>query len=700
MSVNNDKILIDREDIETAQCVSGNIADRECRGRAAANVLAARAAGKYFQDIEADVESGIHNIPSILKNIDISDIYVRDNYIDVRVFFNENELCVPKRHFDLDILPVAYMFIRFSEDLSAGEIVGFMFPEDINTDSDVGGYYFVQEDDLKSAYDVEARLATVEDEDYDSAFEKEVYDYLDGKEVDEQSFYKHLLNSNSSRIYMQNTSKAYDIFSEMQSGTSQKEEEVIYNMNSAPKNVQEDDTEETSELELHTDDDSVSLLEEVSDSGNNLLEEVGQLDILETTDGGGLLEDDGLTNQDELIDMTLPEDDSMTEQTDNSSEDLPAEDNEEVTVPESDNSSNDDILQEDSENLTIFDAEESEELLPPEEDNTQDNVAETIDSIPDYTVETLPEEPVQDANEETEEPVKKSEEPDEFDELSKFDYSTEIEPSITSIETGSAAENETSDAITEEMLETFDSILDSEKPEQEVNKENEEQIDTLFDNGPAVVNTSKKKKGSALPLLGILVVAGALGYFGYTKYFGTMPPFLNNTNAPAGLTTATQPEEKDTQNQVAMPIETVENTEAPKNGNEAVSVSIPAIEQNLGASIEVSNLTVNWEVPLAYANNATAKRYFVKIGKVLQLKLKTELLLVSSPPITNKITIELEFNKSANRFEISKMTNSSGVEVVDSVIKDTVSKTLGMNMSTNMSVFSNLQGNPVLIIKL
>ena len=74
--------------------------------------------------------------------------------------------------------------------------------------------------------------------------------------------------------------------------------------------------------------------------------------------------------------------------------------------------------------------------------------------------------------------------------------------------------------------------------------------------------------------------------------------------------------------------------------------------------------------------------------------------MLSSPPITNKITVELEFDKNNNKFGIVKMIDSSGVENVDTVIKDTVSKTLEMNMNMNMSVFGNLQGNPMLIIKL
>ena len=46
------------------------------------------------------------------------------------------------------------------------------------------------------------------------------------------------------------------------------------------------------------------------------------------------------------------------------------------------------------------------------------------------------------------------------------------------------------------------------------------------------------------------------------------------------------------------------------------------------------------------------------------------------------------------------MTISSGEKVVDDVVKKTVKNVLDMNLSTNMSVFENIQGNPVLVIRL
>ena len=73
---------------------------------------------------------------------------------------------------------------------------------------------------------------------------------------------------------------------------------------------------------------------------------------------------------------------------------------------------------------------------------------------------------------------------------------------------------------------------------------------------------------------------------------------------------------------------------------------------------------------------------------------------MSKPPIANKIAVELQYNKNAQKFEIKNVIASSGEKTVDDVIKNVVQNTLNMNIGVNMQIFDNLQGNPVIIIKL
>lgn len=662
MSVNNDEFLIEQEDISSAQRICNNIKNVEIRNRAMANVVAGQIAGKYLQDADVDVVSGIHNVEVVLKDIDISDVYIKGNYIDVRLYSEENKLFVPKSHFDLNILPVAYMFIKIDEELSSASVTGFAFPEDIDTDAEENGYYVLGEDVLKSFYDVEPRLALIEDEGYENDFRKCVYDFIDGRQIPKEAFYATLLLSVSAREFLQVAANANIVFShaefEKLSGDSQ------------------NDSDESLDLSSDVQNDEELLLE----GENNDLDAPDELETLEPTE----LNDDVIIDIDS--DEALPEDETT--------EDLVEDNNiDDTELPESD-----EVLElgepedADLQESVIDDISDLQEDIPEQE--PQDLLEEeqnSVDVIEPAAGEISAENEVLDTTEEVADVQEQV--PDDFEELSKFDYSTEIAPSINTIENAIAEQ----DTITEEMLEQTDAVSNYEEVPQQVN-ENSEQINNLFTgDSQQAVNTSKKKKGSPVTLVGLVVLLCALGYYGYTKYFTNMPDVDVRTETKANNIA---PVKQEPQKEEAMPIETVENTNIPKQQNEAASVSIPAIEQNLNASIDVSNLNVTWEVPVGYANNATAKRYFVKLGKVLQLNIKTELLMLSSPPITNKITVELEFDKNNNKFGIVKMIDSSGVENVDNVIKDTVSKTLEMNMNMNMSVFGNLQGNPMLIIKL
>ena len=100
--MNTDNFIITSSDIELAQDICKIISDESVRNRAVANAIAGSIAAKYFdsESYEIDSESGLHNIGQVLEDIDISDIYINNAYIDVRVFFNENEIGIPVSHIE------------------------------------------------------------------------------------------------------------------------------------------------------------------------------------------------------------------------------------------------------------------------------------------------------------------------------------------------------------------------------------------------------------------------------------------------------------------------------------------------------------------------------------------------------------------------------------------------------------------------
>ena len=689
--MNNDNFLIEQDYIESARQICRYIDDAEKRSIGAANVLASSIASKYFSEIEADTESGLHNIPCVFNDIEISDIYLNGNYVDVRIYFDENEIFIPKLHFDLDIIPVAYMFIKLEEDLSGGFVTGFIFPENVNKDESVNGYYKVDEADFVSFYDIESRLLSIDDEEIPDNFEKDVFAYLDGILSDKKSFFKLLTASKYARETLANASRVKN----MLIGVKFDESEVLNNESNAV-------IEEISETEVS------ESLPEVTDTLNEV-QEIGGLDEFPSENIDLLEEDDSMLEEVSLFDEA-PADGLLTEENLTEIEDLGFEDDitpldgfEQTTEADSPEDTSEEVLLSSDDLLSFDDTPEldiQQKYEDDEESGFENNSAEVLEIAPE-----------QDDNSETEFVAENdgSETVDEFKELTELDYTTEVTPSIESIESAINNENDETDII-EDMLEESESVQENTENETEEseniqeNTQNEteepvnEQIENLFDNGYTAGIPVKKKKSSILPLLGVVAILSAAAYWGYTKFYLTTnvsETFDNNVNVNTPVK-----QEEIKKEEPAMPVETVENVETNKATNEGTANSIPVIEQNLDASIDVSNLSVNWEVPASYTTNATAKRYFVRVGKILQLNLKTELLLLSISPITNKISVELEFNKDTGKFSIKNLSESSGVPAIDKVIKETTEKTLGMNLNMNMSVFGNLQGNPVLVIKL
>ncbi len=72
------------------------------------------------------------------------------------------------------------------------------------------------------------------------------------------------------------------------------------------------------------------------------------------------------------------------------------------------------------------------------------------------------------------------------------------------------------------------------------------------------------------------------------------------------------------------------------------------------------------------------------MGKIIQLNLKTELLLLTKQPITNKIAVELEYNKGTKQFDVKGILASSGEPTIDDLILKTVKKALSISLNMNI----------------
>ncbi|MCQ2753793.1 MAG: hypothetical protein MJ231_01965 [bacterium] len=651
----NENITIDTIDIELAKNISKFISNPNIRNRAMANAIAAKISKKYFENYDVDVKSGLHNVSEILERIDISDIYVNGSYIDVRVYFDENECCIPKYNVDNDIVPLAYMFIKLEPELDYATVTGFISSDAVTTCDFNDDFYIIKEDSLTSFYDIEPYIGCEDSSDTSEDIDEAIYDFLDNKLDSDVEFIKTLIHSEQYRLKLINASRAKQIFNFVTISDTTEETDIIDNSTETEDNMLDDNTEDELVLTEPLEEDSLTIdeedfsLEEVEDTNISTLEpdDLSESEPIETLELQDELQE--VSNEEIELDIDTEETDSIINDEEN------------------------DVVQQSYEPVLDI-ADETEEISTNEiqEINDSQNV---IADITEAVVEVKEDDSII----------------NDLPEEQNSEYTTETTPSIDAYETDRTNANE----LTEDDLE--------DAPAQ-VQESNDESIETLFENKTdATIDNFQEpkngdKKSSALPIIGVIAVIAGLGYFGYTKYVTSTP------STDTLLTEQNLPQENqvvpDKKVDEAMPIETVENEKHVETKDEGNSLSIPEIERNLGASISVSNLSTQWEVPQSYVANSTATRYLTRMGKVIQLELKTELLLLSKPPITNKIAVEVEYNKAKLKFEVKNITASSGDAAIDQTIKNTVSKVLDTNMNVNMNVFNNMQGNPVLVIRL
>ena len=619
-------------------------------------------------------------------------------------------MCVPKIHYDLGVLPIAYMFIKLNEDISSGSVVGFIRPSEVDRSVDVEGYYPVKEEDLVSYYDIEGYIGSDIEADSED-LKKDILDYLDGKLQDKALFYQKLINSKSARLDLIAADKANHVFKyvSITSDTSSFEEsgveqEVVSEVLNEPDVLTDNVVSEETEVEDLTLDSNAEALDFVLDTEEDSVEPLTEdLSINNTEDSYLLSEPEDCLVEDDSNSLDL-EPNAVAEEFVAVDDEPVLESVDDVTyildevsdLKEQDVSLNHDEVMEDTENDVTenFGIIESEQLETPEMVDAfvpAEVVIEESNTDVTSDGEVAENEVKIDISDEVQEPV------------IDMEYSTSTTPSLDSI----IVEDESIKAedLTPEDLDILENNESNVFDEETKNVNPSEQIEELFvQNDDDVIaesfNTKTNKSGSLLPSLLVLAVIGGLGYYGYTHFLAPKPlpdkpaePVVKQVDKKVEETSVNKVEN------VAMPNETVENVK-PVINEESTNVSLPQVEQTVDTSIVVSNLVVNWDIPSGYASNNTARRYLTKIGKIIQLDIKAELLLLNKAPITNKISLELEFDKNSNKFVVKRFVESSGDDSIDKSIENIVKTTLNRNFNVNMNAIGNLTGNPILVIRL
>lgn len=153
-------VKIEEDDISDAKLSSVDFKNESIKKRAFINVLGARLAIKmlFSKKIEANNVYSLYTINNVLNELDVADIYVDGIKIDVRLVFDQNEIFIPKTHFDYDILPDLYLILQLKEDFSCVEPLGFFEPSDLNKENKNTDYYFYEYENLINVKDLKTFL--------------------------------------------------------------------------------------------------------------------------------------------------------------------------------------------------------------------------------------------------------------------------------------------------------------------------------------------------------------------------------------------------------------------------------------------------------------------------------------------------------------------------------------------------------------
>ncbi len=706
--MNTSELIVENTDLELAKENCKTILDNNIRSRAVANNFAVIVAAKYFDSEKYDIDtsSGLHNIPIVHSSIDIADLYIDGNYIDIRIFFENDTLSIPVSHFENNILPIAYSFIKIDSDFSNAEVIGFIRPDDVNTDNKYNDQILISEEDLTSFYDIEPYL--IKNEEFIEIKDSLITSYLESKTIDKELF-QNLIKSRDARLRLAKLAKAQYIFNFVSISKDLSDSENTNN-----EITELFDTSKNDDLDFNLQDDI-----QISDNLNLEIE------------SSSFDNEDLNFNSDNNIEINMEENfdidsDNLLELDSSSEESLNLTDSNLIDEVSEISLENNVSLNNTLENTTIDNeiSSFSDEVIDSPSINTintsiEDNNTLIENSI-ELTTENFDESKNTEINDKTDFTNEINEERLTINETYESqDFKTMTTPSLNiesdSIYNDLIEEEEEEEGISENNVkENNDNILSQDLVENN-NSDKKEQINSLFTNeviseesddnnnpenevSEISSQTNNNKNSMLVHIIGLIAIFGSLGYFGYTKFFIPQESVSDNSITTDIITP--KPETK-VKTPDPMPIETVETSSANEMDiNETISPTVPTIEQNLDASILVSNLKVDWEVPSGYVTNTSAKRYLVKLGKILQLNLKTELLLLNKPPITNKIGVEIKFNNNTKKFEPVGISISSGEQSVDDLILNTVKNTLSMNLSINTDSISKLQGNPILMIHL
>ena len=336
------KLNIDEKALSYAKIYSSLLADSFQRKRAYASIAALYALINLVEKTDYDIQKSmtIFRNPILNEQYEISDLYINNWHIDVRIVTEGDSFLVPKIHFDANIIPDFYAVIKVDKNLSSAELIGFADTKTMQKEGFDYHYYSVANNSLMKYEEFlnavnYKKIINFKEEDHNLF--KEYYLSLMDNELDQNTknkILKHLFNCSECRtefccftgfeMVSCNLSKYPDIFEDQtlniigaQAANSSKyegKEETIHITDDKKDNEEQHDKDEkfndnkqdqeetVSDIldELFNTDEDVQTIKETSQE-KPVIDNISTEDIIEQEDFDILNEDPNSST--EIIDL-------------------------------------------------------------------------------------------------------------------------------------------------------------------------------------------------------------------------------------------------------------------------------------------------------------------------------------------------------------------------------------------------------------
>lgn len=296
-SQDNISLEVTQDGLRFAGIYSLKIADKNARKRVFASLVILNSLADFLekQNLNVSNTKNLYKASKICEEFEITDLYVNNWRIDVRLAMPGDYFYIPKSHYDDEILPDFYVVATIDKELKNPKFIGYVSPNDLHATSFNSNYYKADFNDLKGMSDFLKELKQKKDINYNEKdhrfFNTKILSYFDDEadNFTKSKLLNHLLECQNCRSELINFC-GFDIISQKVEDFADLFDDESLNIIGALKAQEDEDYEDSGyfpeeyEEDEKTEEEGIQISEQDSDVFNQdipSLEETAEAEIKE-----------------------------------------------------------------------------------------------------------------------------------------------------------------------------------------------------------------------------------------------------------------------------------------------------------------------------------------------------------------------------------------------------------------------------------